>query len=108
MVVMILVKAYYLSTDFSLCTYLFAVPQMRAGRRWILFGQYSWAFWGLQLFLGMIVPLIILITPKTSHGTVGWVDGPVGLWLSMPDPTSSSLHWQFLNSEDSPPFTVLI
>lgn len=66
MIVLILVKAYYLWTDYSLAIYS-GVPDAVAGVNLILFGRYAWAFWGLQLFLGMIVPLVVLLVPAWSR-----------------------------------------
>lgn len=66
MIVLILVKAYYLWTDYSLSLYGGAPHAVEAARL-VLFGPYSWAFWGLQVLLGMIIPLIVLIQPKQAQ-----------------------------------------
>jgi len=66
MIVLILVKAYYLWTDFSLAVYS-GVPDAVEGVNLILFGPYAWAFWGLQLLLGMLIPLFVLLVPRISR-----------------------------------------
>jgi molybdopterin-containing oxidoreductase family membrane subunit len=73
MIVLILVKAYYLWTDFSLALYS-GVPDAAQAANLVLFGPYGWAFWGLQLFLGMLVPLITLAHPRLSRN---------GLWAGL-------------------------
>jgi molybdopterin-containing oxidoreductase family membrane subunit len=76
MIVLIVVKAYYLWTDFSLALYNSA-PHAADAVNLILFGQYSWAFWGLQLALGMIVPMLVLVYPKLSRN--GMLAGLMGV-----------------------------
>jgi protein NrfD len=76
MIVLIVVKAYYLWTDFSLALYNSA-PHSADAVNLILFGQYSWAFWGLQLALGMIVPMLVLVYPKLSRN--GLLAGLMGV-----------------------------
>lgn len=66
MIVLILVKAYYLWTDFSLALYS-GVPDAVEGVNLIMFGPYAWAFWGLQVFLGMLIPLFALLVPRVSR-----------------------------------------
>ena len=78
MLVLLLVKAYYLWTDFSLALYS-GVPDAAEAVNLILFGQYSWAFWGLQVFLGMIVPLVTLVQPKLARDGF-WV-GLMGVFV---------------------------
>lgn len=78
MLVLILVKAYYLWTDFSLALYG-GVPDAVEAVNLILFGQYSWAFWGLQIVLGMLIPLIVLFQPKLSRSGF-WV-GLMGVFV---------------------------
>ncbi|MEO7706492.1 MAG: NrfD/PsrC family molybdoenzyme membrane anchor subunit, partial [Thermoflexales bacterium] len=72
-IILLVVKAYYLWTDFSLALYT-GVPQAAEAVNLLLFGRYSWAFWGLQVLLGMIVPVIVLIQPKLSRS---------GLWAGL-------------------------
>ncbi len=44
----------------------------REATLYMLTGQYSWMFWGLQIGLGVIIPLAILLTPKFNK-KIGWV-----------------------------------
>ena len=41
----------------------------------VLFGQYWWAFWILQLLIGSFIPLVILVQPKLAkhNGWAGWM-----------------------------------
>lgn len=73
MIVLLLVKAYYLWTDYSLALYN-GVPDAAEAVRLVLFGPYGWAFWGLQVVLGMLVPLITLIPPKLARN---------GFWVGL-------------------------
>jgi molybdopterin-containing oxidoreductase family membrane subunit len=62
LIVLLIVKAYYLWTDFSLALYS-GIPQSAEAVNLVLFGRYGWAFWILQVGFGMIVPVIVLLTP---------------------------------------------
>jgi molybdopterin-containing oxidoreductase family membrane subunit len=66
LVVLLTVKAYFLWVDYSQVLYS-TVPDAVAVADTILFGQYSWAFWGLQVLLGLIVPWILFIWPGTAQ-----------------------------------------
>jgi len=45
----------------------------RAPMVYMLTGHYSWMFWSLQIFLGAIVPLVILFHPRTKNSVRGVV-----------------------------------
>ena len=45
----------------------------RAPMVYMLTGHYSWMFWSLQIFLGAIVPLVILFHPKYKRSARGVV-----------------------------------
>ncbi|HXF70585.1 MAG TPA: NrfD/PsrC family molybdoenzyme membrane anchor subunit [Thermoflexus sp.] len=60
-----LIKLYFLWADFSQSIYG-GVPMNVAAVTEVLFGRYWWAFWILQLFLGSIVPIIILLWPRLA------------------------------------------
>ncbi len=72
-IVLLVVKAYYLWTDYSLALYT-GTPEASQAVNLVLFGRYGWAFWGLQLGLGMVVPLIVLIQPRYAQN---------GLWAGL-------------------------
>ncbi len=38
----------------------------------MMFGPYAWTFWGLQIGLGLVVPLVILMIPALRR-SAGWV-----------------------------------
>jgi Ni/Fe-hydrogenase subunit HybB-like protein len=44
----------------------------REATLYMLFGHYSWIFWGLQIGLGVVIPLLILLNPRLNK-TVHWV-----------------------------------
>lgn len=60
------VKAYFLWVDYSQVLYS-NVTDAVAVADTILFGQFSWAFWGLQIVLGLIVPFILFLWPGSAR-----------------------------------------
>jgi protein NrfD len=75
MVVLLLVKGYYLWTDVSQALYQGGSHGAEA-MNLVLFGPYGWAFWSLQIGLGMLVPLVALTIPA---GRVGLSAGLMGV-----------------------------
>lgn len=67
MVVLLLVKGYYLWSDVSQALYQNS-SHGAAAINLVLFGPYGWAFWLLQLGLGMLIPLIVLTMPVGQRG----------------------------------------
>ena len=67
MVVLLLVKGYYLWSDVSQALYQNSSHGAEAINL-VLFGPYGWAFWLLQLGLGMLIPLIVLTMPVGQSG----------------------------------------
>lgn len=61
-VVLLLVKTYFLWADLSMSLYS-GVPQNVDAINEMLYGQYWWAFWILQVGLGTILPMIVLVLP---------------------------------------------
>lgn len=66
---LLLVKTYFLWVDYSQVLYS-GVPDAVAVAEEILFGQYAWAFWILQVGLGIVVPAILFFLPSTSRNPV--------------------------------------
>lgn len=68
------VKLYFVWADFSQSIYG-NVPLNVAAVEEVLFGQYWWAFWILQLLLGSIVPIVVLVQPKLAKHNhwAGWM-----------------------------------
>ena len=66
LVALLAVKAYFLWVDYSQALYGQTQEAVAVAGQ-ILFGQYAWAFWILQLGLGIVVPAIVLIMPSTSR-----------------------------------------
>jgi len=66
MVVLLAVKAYFLWVDYSQALYS-QTQEATAVAEQVLFGPYWWAFWILQLGLGIVVPAIVLVMPGTSR-----------------------------------------
>ncbi len=75
LVVLLLVKGYYLWTDVSQALYQNSSHGAEAINL-VLFGPYGWAFWLLQIGLGMLLPLIVL---TMSPGRNSFVTGLMGV-----------------------------
>lgn len=69
-VVLAVVKLYFLWADFSQSIYG-NVPQNVQAVNAVLFGPYWWAFWILQLFIGTLVPVVVLAQPRLARHN-GW------------------------------------
>lgn len=78
--VLLAVKVYFMWADFSQSLYG-NVPQNVDAVNEVLFGQYWWAFWILQILLGTLIPLIVLAQRRLATNGV-WV-GVAGLLLLM-------------------------
>jgi molybdopterin-containing oxidoreductase family membrane subunit len=72
--VLVLVKLYFMWSDYSVSIYG-NVPQNIEAVRQVLFGQYWWAFWILQILIGSFIPLIVLSQKKLIENKmlVGWM-----------------------------------
>lgn len=71
--VLTIVKLYFLWADFSQSTYG-NVPQNVDAVNAVLYGQYWWAFWILQLLVGSLIPIVILAHPRLARDGrwAGW------------------------------------
>jgi molybdopterin-containing oxidoreductase family membrane subunit len=47
-------------------------PPHRDAVIWLLTGPFAWIFWGLQIGCAYVIPLILLINPRT-RGNIKWV-----------------------------------
>lgn len=74
--VLLLVKAYFLWVDYSQALYS-QVPAAVAVAELILVGQYAWAFWILQVGLGIVIPAIVLAQARTARN--GLLAGAMGI-----------------------------
>jgi molybdopterin-containing oxidoreductase family membrane subunit len=72
-IVLALVKVYFLWADFSQSLYS-GIPDNVQAVQSVLFGPYAWAFWGLQIALGTVVPILVLIQPRLAKN---------GLWAGL-------------------------
>ncbi len=75
-VILAIIKLYFLWTDFSQSIYG-GVPDNVQAVTAVLFGDYWWAFWFLQLGIGTLLPVIILLQPRL--GKDGRWAGAMGL-----------------------------
>lgn len=66
LVVLLLAKSYFLWVDYSQVLYS-NVQDAVAVAELVLFGPYAWAFWILQVALGIAVPLAIVLLPRTRQ-----------------------------------------
>ncbi len=73
---LLLVKAYFLWVDYSQALYS-GIPQNVEAVNLVLFGPYWWAFWIVQVGLGMVIPALLLIQPRWSRNNL--VAGSMGL-----------------------------
>lgn len=73
-IVLQVVKLYFLGADFSQSLYG-GVPQNVAAVNEVMFGQYWWAFWFLQIGIGSLVPIVVLAWPGLARRpqVVGWM-----------------------------------
>jgi len=77
-VVLLLVKTYFLWSDFSQSIYA-GVPQNVEAVQAVLFGPYSWQFWAVQIVIGTLIPIIVITQPKLA-GNGAWA-GWMGLFV---------------------------
>lgn len=72
-VVLLVVKLYFIWADYSQSLYG-NVPMNVSAINQVLFGNYWWAFWILQMLIGSLIPIIILTQPKLAkhNGWAGW------------------------------------
>jgi protein NrfD len=76
LVALLIVKVYFIWVDYSQALYG-GVPQAVDAAETVLFGTYGWAFWGLQIALGLLVPMIVLMQSRLSQ--YGVIPGVMGL-----------------------------
>ncbi|MEW6401312.1 MAG: NrfD/PsrC family molybdoenzyme membrane anchor subunit [Chloroflexota bacterium] len=77
-VVLSVIKLYFLFTDFTQSLYG-GVPENVQAVQAILFGQYAFSFWVVQIGLGTLIPLIVLVQPKLAKND--FIAGLMGLLL---------------------------
>ncbi len=73
-VVLLIVKFYFMWADYSQSMYG-NVPMNVEAVRLVLFGEYWWAFWILQVLVGSLIPLVFLVQRKyaTHNHWAGWM-----------------------------------
>lgn len=76
LVALLAVKAYFLWVDYTQALYG-GVPHAVEAAELVLFGAYGWAFWILQLGLGMVVPAVVLLQGRFARN--GYIAGLMGL-----------------------------
>ncbi len=76
LVLLLLVKGYYLWSDFSLALYTGSDEATEAVEL-VVSGSYGWAFWVLQVGLGMALPFLLLLG-RTNRGPHA-LDGLMGI-----------------------------
>jgi protein NrfD len=55
--------------EFSIGSYA-SIPAYADSQRLVLFGQFSWVFWGVHVGLGMVLPLVLLAAAGRNRGAV--------------------------------------
>lgn len=76
LLILLLVKTYYLWVDYSQALYA-GTPVAAEAVELVLFGRWGWAFWLLQLGLGMVFPIAFLIYKRFQQNPL-W-SGVVGV-----------------------------
>ena len=73
-VVLLLIKTYFVWSDFSQSIYA-GVPQNAEAVKAVLFGPYSWQFWAVQIGIGTLIPIIVLTQSKLAGNGIwaGWM-----------------------------------
>jgi molybdopterin-containing oxidoreductase family membrane subunit len=73
-IVLLLVKTYFVWSDFSQSMYA-GVPENVEAVKAVLFGPYSWQFWVVQIGIGTLLPILVLIQPRVAGNGVwaGWM-----------------------------------
>lgn len=73
-----------LLVDAGLTLYEYGIPLLARDHHEVqiidvmMFGPYAWTFWILQILLGLILPIIIMVTPKLRAST-GWLAIAAGM-----------------------------
>lgn len=63
--VLLIIKLYFMWADYSQSIYG-NVPMNVEAVNQVLFGQYWWAFWILQVAVGSLIPLVVLFQPRLA------------------------------------------
>ena len=66
--ILLVVEALFVFADYSVSLYGALPPNVEAVMQ-VLAGPYWWAFWIIQVLIGMIVPFLILVVPSLSRNT---------------------------------------
>ncbi|MBI5840737.1 MAG: polysulfide reductase NrfD [Chloroflexi bacterium] len=77
-VILSVVKLYFLFTDFTQSLYG-GVPENVQAVQAIMFGQYSFSFWVVQIGLGTLLPILVLVQPKLAKND--FIAGLMGVLL---------------------------
>lgn len=75
-IVLLLIKTYILWSDFSMSLYS-GVPQNVDAITQVLYGEYWWAFWIVQIVLGTLIPIAVLAVPSWSQNR--YIAGLMGI-----------------------------
>ena len=78
LIILLLVKTYILWADFSMSLYS-GVPQNVDAINQVLYGDYWWAFWVVQILIGTLIPMLVLVLPGLSQRR--WLVGLTGVLI---------------------------
>jgi molybdopterin-containing oxidoreductase family membrane subunit len=67
--IFLVAEGLFVFADYSISLYG-ALPPNVAAIRQVLTGQYWWAFWIIQVLIGMVIPFVIAVTPGLGRNTV--------------------------------------
>ena len=77
-VILIVVSLYFVWAYFSQSLYG-NIPSLTSSINELVSGQYALLFWGVQIVIGSIIPLLVLVQPKLAHNQL--LAGVMGLFI---------------------------
>jgi molybdopterin-containing oxidoreductase family membrane subunit len=77
-VVLLVISLYFVWAYFSQSLYG-NIPSLTAPINELVSGQYALLFWGVQIVIGSIIPLLVLVQPKLAHNQL--FAGVMGLFI---------------------------
>ncbi len=77
-VILLVISLYFVWAYFSQSSYG-NVPSLTDSINELISGQYAWLFWGVEILIGAVIPLLVLIQPKWAQNQL-WA-GLMGLFI---------------------------
>ena len=77
-VILLVISLYFVWAYFSQSLYG-NIPSLKDSISELISGQYAWLFWGVEILIGAVIPLLVLIQPKLAQNQL-WA-GLMGLFI---------------------------